>query len=111
MSLWAFAQSVVALPTEGVDRNLLRVDEHGRAGVALPTEGVDRNPLWGCAGAKRDVALPTEGVDRNLIHLDQAVPRLKVALPTEGVDRNSSASVYCGAFTPSPSPRRAWIEI
>ena len=35
--------------------------------VALPTEGVDRNvQLAACPQPTRPVALPTEGVDRNI---------------------------------------------
>ena len=37
---------MVALPTEGVDRNKnISLDQVGTALVALPTEGVDRNSL------------------------------------------------------------------
>ena len=79
--------------------------------VALPTEGVDRNRLvWGPVACWIGVALPTEGVDRNALMLQRAwgakmspSPRrawieieltcpdskiYSVALPTEGVDRN-----------------------
>ena len=56
--------------------------------VALPTEGVDRNrptPLLACTPTL--VALPTEGVDRNGEGITgETLDR--VALPTEGVDRN-----------------------
>ena len=81
--------SLVALPTEGVDRNSIFTFPHNpirmspsprRAwieieaetdtckaiGVALPTEGVDRNYELGDILVNNLVALPTEGVDRNV---------------------------------------------
>ena len=39
------------------------------AKVALPTEGVDRNLQWFFGRFRRCVALPTEGVDRNWLRL------------------------------------------
>ena len=57
---------MVALLTEGVDRNhlsTLAVVELMR--VALLTEGVDRNKAMGTYTAPILVALLTEGVDRN----------------------------------------------
>ena len=38
-------------------------------------------------------------------------PLGRVALPTEGVDRNAMIQDVEALFRPSPSPRRAWIEI
>ena len=65
--------------------------KRGRAGpgfiVALPTEGVDRNSKMSKWIMLLLVALPTEGVDRNSGGLP-AAPAARVALPTEGVDRN-----------------------
>ena len=101
---------LVALPTEGVDRNRLEhrfLQDYGRSPsprrawieihfgsglqgvprVALPTEGVDRNRLMAVRAASAVVALPTEGVDRNPTGLSTDF-FIFVALPTEGVDRN-----------------------
>ena len=58
----------VALPTEGVDRNVIIGDlRRKRVTVALPTEGVDRNSQAVVDESIRRVALPTEGVDRNFV--------------------------------------------
>ena len=103
--------SLVALRTEGVDRNRpvqntvsarnrspsarrawieicwnSRQPTRGR--VALRTEGVDRNAgdLAGSAG--KQVALRTEGVDRNILVRLHLLFGVGVALRTEGVDRN-----------------------
>ena len=101
----------VALPTEGVDRN---------QPVFSEVSGFSRSPSprrawieisWNLDnGSFRSVALPTEGVDRNMLiqHLHDTPP---VALPTEGVDRNSRPTSAAATISPSPSPRRAWIEI
>ena len=79
--------------------------------VALPTEGVDRNSCRSSAWAAFcAVALPTEGVDRNLHRLAE-IAGVRVALPTEGVDRNPYRGVRITRSIWSPSPRRAWIEI
>ncbi len=58
----------------------------------------------------RIVALLAEGVDRNSVvyHLTR---QLCVALLAEGVDRNWPESVTWKWKVPSPSSRRAWIEI
>ena len=103
---------LVALPTEGVDRNgLWSASRPRRRWVALPTEGVDRNLFaGGVVGIIGRVALPTEGVDRNgpgAVHQNHEV----VALPTEGVDRNADYDDAVQGLSLSPSPRRAWIEI
>ena len=58
---------LVALPTEGVDRNQDGEELLCPSCVALPTEGVDRNPNQRVIPDRHaGVALPTEGVDRNL---------------------------------------------
>ena len=57
------------------------------------------------------VALLAEGVDRNHSLLCRGVPRRCVALLAEGVDRNPCLPIRCPTPTPSPSSRRAWIEI
>ena len=56
------------------------------------------------------VALRTEGVDRNAMSGDD-VDTIPVALRTEGVDRNRTGKGHHHQFPPSPSVRRAWIEI
>ena len=81
------------------------------AQVALPTEGVDRNIHKEIYSAWSAVALPTEGVDRNYPPTESRTFREMVALPTEGVDRNSHGITSAVKDAPSPSPRRAWIEI
>ena len=94
---------LVALPTEGVDRNALA----GGVGlpvarVALPTEGVDRNEdAGGFALLAVRVALPTEGVDRNCEYMLLGFVGM-VALPTEGVDRNWTDISSGGEFFGRP---------
>ena len=56
------------------------------------------------------VALLAEGVDRN-IKTEAGAGDNPVALLAEGVDRNKSWSMLLATSTPSPSSRRAWIEI
>ena len=56
------------------------------------------------------VALLTEGVDRNMGEVE-STPWMPVALLTEGVDRNIATLFSMWLYTPSPSSRRAWIEI
>ena len=80
--------NVVALLAEGVDRNLKNVPTQPSALVALLAEGVDRNILE-----------------------DRPEGIFSVALLAEGVDRNCSGSYSRAKVTPSPSSRRAWIEI
>ena len=105
-----FAGKVVALPTEGVDRNNAGGGTGCPRTVALPTEGVDRNSPLAHWIAAPLVALPTEGVDRNSPTC--FCPSLSlVALPTEGVDRNRRRVPVQAMPPSSPSPRRAWIEI
>ena len=79
----------VALPTEGVDRNL-------RAASTAPVPEVSPSPrrAWIEIISLRSmsitltVALPTEGVDRNWSCGILKYKQISVALPTEGVDRN-----------------------
>ena len=59
----------------------------------------------------RQVALLAEGVDRNNSNKVTVADSYTVALLAEGVDRNSSAIPYVLMNSPSPSSRRAWIEI
>ena len=56
------------------------------------------------------VALLAEGVDRNIVVTLRAAV-LPVALLAEGVDRNWSRASKPPECKPSPSSRRAWIEI
>ena len=108
-------EDLVALLTEGVDRNLFLRRLRGRSRVALLTEGVDRNLAQLVMGSQTHVALLTEGVDRNLhfvyfpladdmspssrrawIEISSsaaAVEGTAVALLTEGVDRNPRTSI------------------
>ena len=78
--------------------------------VALLAEGVDRNivPLEQVIYCR--VALLAEGVDRNILSLIRFYLSF-VALLAEGVDRNLKAHKYKSFPTASPSSRRAWIEI
>ena len=57
------------------------------------------------------VALLAEGVDRNLAKITYNDGKEEVALLAEGVDRNIAALLLIWLYTPSPSSRRAWIEI
>ena len=57
------------------------------------------------------VALCEEGVDRNVQHGLRLVVQLAVALCEEGVDRNWEALQALRAQVPSPSAKRAWIEM
>ena len=63
------------------------------------------------SGIQTVVALLAEGVDRNLsVSVCWAV-FAEVALLAEGVDRNLPVIWRCCSRLPSPSSRRAWIEI
>ena len=102
----------VALLAEGVDRNaqddvdlvgLRRSPSSRRAWIEI-----QRNPSL---TLRRAVALLAEGVDRNLIGLDVVLDPANVALLAEGVDRNNADGFVLGGIYPSPSSRRAWIEI
>ena len=79
--------------------------------VALLAEGVDRNNSVLLSTVKYQVALLAEGVDRNACPYYYSLFEYNVALLAEGVDRN--VSLMAGDFIPLPSPssRRAWIEI
>ena len=79
--------------------------------VALLAEGVDRNVRHRCPQLRFRVALLAEGVDRNDPQLVGAGTPQQVALLAEGVDRNYEALSIQMAQKPSPSSRRAWIEI
>ena len=57
------------------------------------------------------VALLAEGVDRNQQSPDTRRMVRTVALLAEGVDRNQLVHAVGDAVQPSPSSRRAWIEI
>jgi len=59
----------------------------------------------------RSVALLAEGVDRNDFEVNGHLIQHTVALLAEGVDRNTRASSIKMGSVPSPSSRRAWIEI
>ena len=63
------------------------------------------------ATAMRRVALLAEGVDRNCICWFACQSAPSVALLAEGVDRNDTETGYMSEAMPSPSSRRAWIEI
>ena len=78
--------------------------------VALLAEGVDRNSQFPSHTPSRSVALLAEGVDRNSAR-KISLPSTLVALLAEGVDRNISIASRSRVEKPSPSSRRAWIEI
>ena len=102
----------VALHPEGVDRNLRRGRKSPSSPVALHPEGVDRNTEFCIISVFAVVALHPEGVDRNRFRPFALFKTLFVALHPEGVDRNGMSSESRGATcAPSPSTRRAWIEI
>ena len=80
------------------------------ADVALPTEGVDRNIIM---EAMPPIFSASPSPRRAWIEIGSDSARqflLLVALPTEGVDRNTTDDWRRGQKM-SPSPRRAWIEI
>ena len=79
--------------------------------VALLAEGVDRNmEYYEKLHEKYRVALLAEGGDRNK-YSPRTLSHARVALLAEGVDRNLSVISQPSSLTPSPSSRRAWIEI
>ena len=57
------------------------------------------------------VALLAEGVDRNWTSSGSIICAVHVALLAEGVDRNWQSWTQSIMHWPSPSSRRAWIEI
>ena len=79
--------------------------------VALLAEGVDRNLKWFHSMRLGQVALLAEGVDRNALVYAPMPQKFVVALLAEGVDRNSHKVLEIIPENPSPSSRRAWIEI
>ena len=86
--------------------------EHPEAeAVALLAEGVDRNVKNGEGWRDAWVALLAEGVDRNDLAAAVGCDVRSVALLAEGVDRNYYRELGLYAEDPSPSSRRAWIEI
>ena len=83
-----------------------------RTAVALLAEGVDRNKLEIVVAPTLPlVALLAEGVDRNSIRYNEVGGFFTVALLAEGVDRNKEHHAVRDIPNPSPSSRRAWIEI
>ena len=79
--------------------------------VALLTEGVDRNQLGVILDTGLDVALLTEGVDRNLEVVATAVRYFE-----SPSSRRAWIEIFPGPAPRrqrwrSPSSRRAWIEI
>ena len=100
----------VALLAEGVDRNIKVRPTRYLPCVALLAEGVDRNFLPALPGRSHCVALLAEGVDRNF-QRSFYLHRSPVALLAEGVDRNHTKISDKTVQIPSPSSRRAWIEI
>ena len=127
----------VALPTEGVDRNIVGVFPAPLKAVALPAEGVDRNIVtchnvfsfvWSpsprrawieiycgrCSYQYEPVALPTEGADRNYGRNAITGNLIVVALPTEDVDRITARVARRASNSPHPDTLRpgkaAWRE-
>ena len=102
---------IVALLAEGVDRNM--IDKNGRQ---IQTGSPSSRRAWieiSCPSGHPiiiPVALLAEGVDRNRVRPIGAI-RKHVALLAEGVDRNSKVVSLNIKAAPSPSSRRAWIEI
>ena len=82
-------QRVVALLTEGVDRNTKSFEEHGFV-IGSPSS----RRAWIEIGT-----MPT------------TTAQCRVALLTEGVDRNRQLNDWAQEDGLSPSSRRAWIEI
>ena len=102
----------VALLAEGVDRNKVvrkrpklekRSPSSRRAWIEIP--------YLLFAAFANCVALLAEGVDRNAQIIAKAVDDQVVALLAEGVDRNTVMPSARRRCLPSPSSRRAWIEI
>ena len=103
---------IVALPTEGVDRNILVTASPIEAMASpSPRRAWIEICCFGLLWRSSAVALPTEGVDRNLGVEVAVAQQDPVALPTEGVDRNNIQRLGLWLTYKSPSPRRAWIEI
>ena len=126
----------VALLAEGVDRNCFcnncifcvrRSPSSRRAWIEISAAGVaavlpaspSSRRAWieikkatGRTSGHSTVALLAEGVDRNGLCAALPVHERAVALLAEGVDRNPSRrTAQASSMRPSPSSRRAWIEI
>ena len=95
---------VVALLTEGVDRNSFGMWQYTSTAKS-PSSRRAWIEMVSVVAARGDryVALLTEGVDRNAM-----VGR---GAGKDGVDRNSEKVKEFFGFQKSPSSRRAWIEI
>ena len=78
--------------------------------VALLAEGVGRNLLDAKTVQRQYVALLAEGVGRNTPE-DDGLKQPWVALLAEGVGRNVVCEYLPQKRVPSPSSRRAWVEI
>ena len=103
---------LVALLTEGVDRNLSAANmARCTDSVALLTEGVDRNSA-DCPRMEREGKSPSSRrAWIEILGISSAAAICLVALLTEGVDRNVGLSRHREKTIVSPSSRRAWIEI
>ena len=79
--------------------------------VALHAEGVDRNPPCPTKTGQQNVALHAEGVDRNA----KGFPSLLGMIPSPSMRRAWIEIAWPSHAPmpglPSPSMRRAWIEI
>ena len=130
-----FAVSKVALLAEGVDRNMMscrlyffivRSPSSRRAWIEIERHFSDRGLVHKSPSSRRawieiisastvqslsGVALLAEGVDRNWQNAAARCPVTTVALLAEGVDRNHCRPFASPRRIPSPSSRRAWIEI
>ena len=71
---------------------------------------MDRNVRVTPEEPPEPVALLAEGVDRNASSV-LIVAAFPVALLAEGVDRNNNGKEKVWEGKPSPSSRRAWIEM
>ena len=101
----------VALLAEGVDRNIVPLEQVIYCRVALLAEGVDRNLS---AVETTGAACWSPSSRRAWIEITGArcTPLASpVALLAEGVDRNLNKAAKRGTAIQSPSSRRAWIEI
>ena len=101
----------VALYAEGVGRNFTKIRVYGlegwspstrRAWVEIRDRAIED---WNTR-----VALYAEGVGRNAEELGKMIGAV-VALYAVGVGRNTTLSAQPAAVQPSPSTRRAWVEI
>ena len=102
----------VALHPEGVDRNGMEFGQRVRRFWSPSTRRAwieiiqFRQP-----SSNSVVALHPEGVDRNNGLEIKGIENDIVALHPEGVDRNATKQGKNLKYKPSPSTRRAWIEI